>query len=460
MNPPGKYKSFVIKGTNDPGRLKSFCQLLDRNHIQYGSLGEATNLNGWIYKTGKNGPMLATAEDLVISAYQPRGLLTQILLEPAPGLVDSLTYDITAWSLIHAYGLEAIASSQKVEITKGFEFPAPVPEGKDSYAYLVKWTSLAAPQFLAQLLGSEVKVRFALQPFQINGQDFDRGTLVITKGDNRKLRNFEQVVSESAKATGVSLYTSKTGFMDSGSDFGSRNYRLIREPNIGVLGGSSVSSNSFGQVWHFFDQTLNYPLHIFETSQFSRIPLNDLNTLILTDGRYNLSERQESRLNEWIRGGGHLILLGSANRSFLGDSGFIDRPEQEEGGDNQDEIRTYGDEQRRRISDFIPGAIIPYDLDETHPLAFGLGDQYYSLKTNNIYFGQQDDAWNVGVTNENIQPLGFIGSNLKKQFSEKSFFVVQNKGGGRVTYIADNPLFRGFWYNGQILFSNALFFGG
>jgi hypothetical protein len=35
---------------------------------------------------------------------------------------------------------------------------------------------------------------------------------------------------------------------------------------------------------------------------------------------------------------------------------------------------------------------------------------------------------------------------------------LENKGNGSVIYMIDNPLFRNFWENGNILFSNALFF--
>jgi hypothetical protein len=34
---------------------------------------------------------------------------------------------------------------------------------------------------------------------------------------------------------------------------------------------------------------------------------------------------------------------------------------------------------------------------------------------------------------------------------------VEDKGRGSVVYLPDNPLYRGFWINGQFLFSNVLF---
>jgi len=33
-------------------------------------------------------------------------------------------------------------------------------------------------------------------------------------------------------------------------------------------------------------------------------------------------------------------------------------------------------------------------------------------------------------------------------------------GGGSVVYLSDNPLFRNFWENGKLLFTNAVFLAG
>ena len=36
----------------------------------------------------------------------------------------------------------------------------------------------------------------------------------------------------------------------------------------------------------------------------------------------------------------------------------------------------------------------------------------------------------------------------------------QELGRGQIIYLADNPLFRGFWQNGKLLFGNAVFLVG
>jgi hypothetical protein len=39
-------------------------------------------------------------------------------------------------------------------------------------------------------------------------------------------------------------------------------------------------------------------------------------------------------------------------------------------------------------------------------------------------------------------------------------FGTQQLGNGHVVYLVGNPLFRGFWYGGHVLFSNAVFLVG
>jgi len=39
-------------------------------------------------------------------------------------------------------------------------------------------------------------------------------------------------------------------------------------------------------------------------------------------------------------------------------------------------------------------------------------------------------------------------------------FGVESIGAGHMIYMADNPLFRSFWQNGKLLFTNAIFYVG
>jgi hypothetical protein len=67
------------------------------------------------YATDKDETATIDNYDLVIHTQQPRSALVKVLFEPKSKLVDSATYDITAWSLPYVYGLPAYAMKSKIE---------------------------------------------------------------------------------------------------------------------------------------------------------------------------------------------------------------------------------------------------------------------------------------------------------------------------------------------------------
>ena len=121
----------------------------------------------------------------------------------------------------------------------------------------------------------------------------------------------------------------------------------------------------------------------------------------------------------------------------------------------------YDAAERKQLSHSIFGAIYKVTLDPSHPLSFGLGDSYYSLRTTSMRYDYMQDGWNVGTLRGNVKPLmGFAGYKANQTLSNTMVFGVEDKGRGEVIYLVDNPLFRSFWENGKMLFSNAVFVVG
>jgi hypothetical protein len=79
------------------------------------------------------------------------------------------------------------------------------------------------------------------------------------------------------------------------------------------------------------------------------------------------------------------------------------------------------------------------------------------LKTDARKYSLLTNASNVIYVPKNYRSYGFIGHELKKELAETVTFAVEKKNKGTLIYMIDNPLFRGFWENGILLFSNALF---
>ena len=123
-------------------------------------------------------------------------------------------------------------------------------------------------------------------------------------------------------------------------------------------------------------------------------------------------------------------------------------------------MKKFAESEHDGIKSYIAGAIYKIDLDVTHPLAFGLGDNYYTLKQDDNVYEFLKDGWNVGVIKKDSYVTGFVGHTLKEKIKEGVSIGVQDLGRGSIVYLADNPIFRCFWENGKMLFTNAVFLVG
>lgn len=475
-NPQGKYTSFIIKRGKDDYGLQQLLNLLDKHEILYHS-AKPGRINAWNYKTSRNENITTAEEDIVISAYQPLGTLAQILLEPEPGLVDSLTYDITAWSLIYAYGLNAYATTQKIDFDASEinHNNSGTPEFKNKYdadqkIFMVKWHGIDDAKFLSALFKKGIQVRTTPETIRSKGETFDPGTLIISYADNKSFGNtYASTVAEIADNFNIKLYPSASGFFDQGPDIGSSKIQLLKTPKILVLTDDGTSSYSYGEIWNYFEQVIEYPITNVPVENFAGVTLDNYNVIIFPEGWYNAIAESRSDIKSFIRKGGKVIAVGQATRFFGGeDAGFglstyVDEGSKKTAQELAEQRRMnarldhYEDRVRARINNQIPGAITEVTMDASHPLAYGIGDQYYSLKTSDLHLDLQRDAWNVGHLESGFKSYGFIGQNVKTKMPETAVFIHDTIGRGDIIYLTDNPLFRSFWYKGIFLFSNALF---
>jgi len=455
-----KYKSYVLKGDRD--KLEVLKSLLDKHRIAYGDLGSGT-YRGHDFNTGTQGSLNINGDGMVVSTDQPKGTLVQVLFEPNAKLSDSLTYDITAWSLPYAHGLEAVASSNKIAPQAALQQPPRSVLVPDSYGYLIPWNSMNDARFLAELFQNDIRSRKADHPFTIGENSFDRGSLIITKGDNAHKADFVKVLQSLVDKYKVEAVSSGTGFVDKGKDFGSSAVRMIQRPKVAVLSGGPTSSLSFGEIWHFFEQQLHYPLTVIDEDYADRVDLDRYNILILPNGRYgnHFSKARLSKIKDWVRKGGRLIAMGGAIKAVDGKDGFGIKERKSKDGDKEEEDsglpQSYEDYEREEIKNSITGAVFKTKVDNTHPLAYGYGTQYFSLKLGSDSYEYLDSGNAVYLVDRTVPYSGFAGSEAQKTIAKSLVFGVEAHGRGQVVYMVDNPLFRGFWENGKLFFANALF---
>ena len=456
------YKSYALNGS--PDKITALKKLLDFHDISYSNAASG-KMKGFNYIQNKTADFNTTENTLVINTDQPKGKMVKVLFEPSTKLSDSLTYDITAWSLPYAYGLDAVACTGAIsgkpvkEQDKVSNSPTPNGAG-----YITKWNSMQDARFLAALLKEGIKVRFSETPFENSNRKFNSGSLVITKSDNRKLENFDSKLVEIANKYNRQLTAAASSFASSGPDFGSPEIKIINKARIGVLRGEGTNSLNYGEIWYFFEQDLNYPITSINTGDIENLVLSGLDVLIFPSGNYKsiLSDPKMNELKSWVKNGGKVIAIGNAVGSFAGKEGFDlkeNKPASKKDSTENGNFTPYNLRERESIKDLITGSIVKTKVDNTHPMAFGYDETYFSLKLSNKSFSLLNEGYNVAYLEENPEIIsGFAGSNAVKNIKNSMIFGEEEMGKGSFIYLVDNPLFRAFWENGKLFFVNSIFF--
>ena len=470
-SPKGTFKSYVIKAGPKANRLTT---LLDKNHVSYYRTEDSQSMSGYDYLTGKKTSFKSGKGDIIINANQPQGALLQVLMEPEPMLSDSVTYDITAWSLPHAYGVQAYGMSSYSSLRKLEDTDMRSPSciatenpNEPAYAYVLPWSSVSSAQSLASIYQLGINARMAKKDVAFDEGTVTKGSIIVVRGDNYHIKDLAGAMSKVLRSCNECMCLA-SGFSSRGGDVGGSAFERLSAPKALLLSGRGTGANEVGQVWHYFDEVLGYPLSTVDKQDMGRVDLDDFNTLILPDGYYSMSEDEMKSISKFVSSGGKVIAISGALGNFVDKDDWAlaayATDEEKEAAKKDREAKklaarqdSYHDQERRGISNSVPGAIIRNNLDTSHPLAFGLGDTYHSLKTTRQHYALLNGAWNVVTVPNDYTSFGFIGAKLRPTFEGTASFAVEEKGRGQVVYMVDNPLFRGFWENGLLLFSNALF---
>jgi len=454
--------------------------LFRSNGIAYGTAGTRSPAKGFNYLTGKEEAFTLEAGDLVLSAYQPRSTMLRVLFEPRSRLSDSVTYDITAWALPYAMGLEAFAVKERILPTvtgdrSGSVHAEMLPDAAaNALAYAIPWNGTQSAALLSALLRRGIKVRYADKGFTAQGHDFPAGTLLVAKtsngGGNASL--LPQILDASRQSGGLpgNVTPLYSGYMEKGYDLGSDHYPVIKVPRVALLSGEGVRSGSMGEIWHFFEQELHYPVTLVNANDLNAAILKEVDVLIMPNGSYrNLNDKNfADGLKSWIQEGGRLVALENAVSQLSALDWAIKRkkePEKKTEGAKDSvsyaSLRRYENREREEVSGSIPGAVYKVGIDNSHPLAFGFPAWYYTLKQDeDIYEYFREDGWNVGYLKKDNYVYGFAGAKMKQKLTDGLLFGVQDLGRGTMVYLADDVIFRSFWEKGKLMLSNAVFLVG
>ena len=383
--------------------------------------------------------------------------LVRTIFETNTRFQDSLFYDVSAWTMPLAFNLPYSRISNPGGLVKIDNLKSDPSSGfiPSTYAYILSWEHYLAPKVLYKLLDEGVRTYTATKPFSYKNRKFKYGSILIPL-QNQNKTTIESILKEASEKEGIPVVGIPTGATGE-VNLGSRNFRRITMPKIGLIVGEGASAYSSGEVWHQLDTRYRIPVTKLDGEQFTSFNLDDYNVLVLTGGYIkNFSKKQ---LERWISRGGTLIVQGSAgkwaDRQFPGNFKYKKSASIDTTDARYDEMNDlYG----ARVTG---GAIVRSTIDRSHPLNFGYLDDVLPLFKNNNYVFEQDP---LGFRNPVIydqEPLwsGYLHKENEKLIGGGSAVQVAAIGQGRIINFADDPNFRAFWYGTNRLFANAIFFG-
>ena len=470
-NPTFRYKSVILKGSNEKSNLNECLKLLDINQIRYSLSGNTgKKFRGFDYLAKKDGEVTIEKGDILISAYQPQSHFLQVLFDPDSKPSDSLTYDLTAWALPYLYNLKSFAVADKISADT-----ASINTGKvknilstDSpYGYIANFTGFDELKFIASLYTKNIKIRYSLKPFTLNGKNYNRGTVIITRGDNSNFKgDFDKAVTASADECQVSLISANTGMVDSGRDFGSGNSVLVKKKNVALLCGDRASSPVTGELWYYFEKELHYPVSLINTANGRNVDLSHYDVVILPAGSYRSIK---DTIMDFIKGGGRVIAIESSISLFsenkntsLGKatetkSAELKAAEKKVKSDDSTLLKKfeYTNDRRYFLSTRSEGSIYRVKLDETNPLVFGMGSEWFILKRSAGY-PYLETGNNIAYITDKEPIAGFAGFKFRDKMKNSLVLGSETIGKGEVIYISDDPYFRAFWKSGRVLIGNAV----
>ncbi|NBB75979.1 MAG: hypothetical protein GVY02_01250 [Bacteroidetes bacterium] len=107
----------------------------------------------------------------------------------------------------------------------------------------------------------------------------------------------------------------------------------------------------------------------------------------------------------------------------------------------------------------IPGSSMASILDESHPLAFGIGAEIYSLKFSDDALVPSADWQVAGYYHKNAEDLlvaGYASQENLEKLAGHAFAGVKEMGSGKVVFLLDNTQYRMFWVGPARMVQNAV----
>ncbi len=468
---------YLATAEGDPTRLREFVRVLQGHQIEVELLSESVEVDGQTFLANTS---------IAIPVNQPQTTYLQTLWNTQTEFKENIFYDVSTWTLPYAFNLQH--SREPVKKVSSTALPADFhsPKGKRDLAhseigYLIDWRDSASPALLYALLETGANVRVAESPMTVKlvggaEQTFGYGTLFVAKALNEAIPGAAISLLRAAAAKGVPVHPVASSFTSSGIDLGSRNFTVLRKPEVLIATGPGITSNDVGEIWHMLDTRIRMPLTMVDTNRLGSIDYRNYTHVLITRGLSSLNESGVKKLKAFVEGGGILWAQGESAIKWVGDKDLAKvewrKTEAEKAADLAKEKKEIKEAQPierlpfAQASDesafrLVRGAIFGTSLDITHPMGYGYTSEFLPVfRRSNQFFEPSSNAYSTPVMYQE-SPLisGYVNEENLDLIGGSASMIIDQQGQGAVVLAMDNTTFRAFWWGTQRLLTNAIFFG-
>ena len=444
-------KAIVFGNQKDASTSYRLAEVLMRHDIK------VHRLNKNFQKGGKQYPQ---ENSFIVPLTQKKQRLVQAIFSEQTTFKDSLFYDVSAWTLSHAFDVNMTKvrdlNTAGEELTQ-IERPKVKNVEQAAYAYLFEGHGYLTPKAIYQLLDAGVRVKVGMQPFSLEGRSYDYGSIMIPVANQAISENkLFALMQEVATTAEINIHSVSTG-LTRGIDLGSRNFETIKKPKVALLVGDGVRSYDAGEIWYLMDTQYDMPVTKLDVKSIKYRDISKYTHIVLPSYNGGLLNDAKEKLSAWIKNGGHLIAYRDAvkwaNKQELIEEEFREK-------ELVAEDVSFVNQGKFKGAQAIGGAIFNSRIDRSHPINFGIEDDYLALFRNSKIFMEPEENSYDNPIQYTQDPIlsGYISEEQLALLKGSVPFKVKSKGRGSVLLMTDNTNLRAFWLGTQQLYANMLFY--
>ncbi len=474
---------------------------------------------------------------LIVDLAQPQGYVARAFLEPDPDFEPEFTaeqyarrsrnekkndnerkedygfYDITAWSLPYAYGLEAYWTEDNPDVAArplALELPRPttsrggshtdvadtpdiiaagklmaaaepqaalrgvvrlhtqaggVKGGKATVAYLFAYDRDAAATLALRLLQENYRLATATKPVRAGGRQWPAGVLIAYMSRNPETLHAR--IAQLAQELGVEVTAINTAYGETSPvSLGSEAVVSVKRPRVAVIADDGVEQTSYGALWYLLAQQVGLTFTPITLSVLQSDELNQFNVVILPEGYGyggTLGKAGVNNLKEWIGRGNVLIGLGRGGTWFTDKEQGLSTAVPVGRDDKPDEKESKpGEKPKPKKPVNLAGAIFRARIDPTHFLGYGYpGGEIVVPVQGDTFLKPSKQGTNVITFGKGPSRLsGFIWpDNTEELLAETAYLIDEPIGNGHAILFLNDPNFRALWAGLRRCFLSGILYG-